>query len=195
MDLVFDIPRLHNFIHRTEIQRPFHHALMCFSGRAISIILAYSFGLGTLFELEIKCERPDWQLSSMTEMFSQQLPLLSHVEELFIKEHTRDPLGWWIDDPNMDSSQWLELFHLFVAVKRLTVSKVMVTHVAPALKELRVAEGIAVEVLPALRDLYVEGLEPSEPVWEAIQSFVTSRQLSNYPVVVQSFELPPNLDQ
>ena len=76
MDLIFDIPRLRNFIDRTGGIKPFDGAAIQFSGRLISIVL----GTPPLppkgpprFQLEIRCERPDWQLSSMTQIFSQQL--------------------------------------------------------------------------------------------------------------------------
>jgi hypothetical protein len=183
MDLVFDIPRLRNFIDRTGGLKPFNQATICFSGRTIEILL----GSPTQLELKIRCERPDWQLSSMTQIFSQQLPLLSLVERLEICDY---PLSWgeveWKDDPDMDSSQWLELFRLFVAAQSLHISSGLVPPVARALPDLTVQ--MATEVLPALQNLYLEGLEPSGPVHEAIRSFATARQLSHQPIVIQRWE-------
>jgi hypothetical protein len=183
LDLIFDIPQLHDFVARTENLRPFNQAEIQFSGRTITVIL----GSPTRFELEIKCERSDWQLSSMTQIFSQQLPLLSHVEQLEIGERPWESVGWK-DDPDMDSSLWLELFQLFVAVQSLYVSKNLVLPVVAALQDLRVTGGTAVEVLPALLNLSLEGLEPSGPVQEAIKSFVAARRLSDHPVAIQRWD-------
>ena len=183
MDLVFDIPRLRNFIDHTEGLKPFNRAAIWLSSRKIEIVL----GSLTQFELEIRCERPDWQLSSMTQIFSQQLPLLSLVAQLEIRE-SPSRLGEleWKDDPDMDSLQWLELFRLFVAAQSLHVSERLVPPVARALQDL--TGHMATEVLPVLRTLFLEGLRPSGPVHEAIKAFVTARQLSHQPVVIQRWE-------
>ena len=95
MDLIFDIPCLHNFIDRTEGLKPFKQADIWLSGWTIKIFL----GSPAQLELKIRCERPDWQLSSMTQIFSQPLPLLSLMERLEICDY---PSSWgeveWIDD-------------------------------------------------------------------------------------------------
>jgi len=187
MDLIFNIPRLSNFIDRTGGIKPFDGAAIQFSGQAIRIV----FGPPPLppeipppFQLEIRCERPDWQLSSMAQIFSQQLPLLSHVEQLEIRQ-SRSGSGWK-DDPDMDSSQWLQLFRLFVAAQSLHVSEGLVSPVAGALQDL--TGQMATEVFPVLQTLSLEGLEPSGPVHEAIKSFANARQLSHQPVLIQRWE-------
>ena len=88
----------------------------------------------------------------------------------------------------MDTSLWLELFHLFIALQCLYVSAKLVAPVAVALQEL--TEGRTMEVLPALHSLFLEGLEPSGPVPEGIKLFVAARQLSDHPVDVQSWNRP-----
>jgi len=181
MDLIFDIPRLRNFIDHTEGLKPFNQAAIQFSGRMINIV----FGSPARFELEIRCERSDWQLSSITQIFSQQLPFLSHVEQLELRESPWRDLEWK-DDPDMDSSQWLELFRLFVAAQSLHVSKRFVSPVARAFQDL--TGQMATEVLPVLRTLFVEGLQPSGPVHEVMKSFDTARQLSHQPVLIQLWE-------
>ena len=188
MDLVFDVPRLHNFINRTERD---NEARMELTSQEIKVVL----GSRSQFMLGIKCERLDWQLSSMTQIFSQQLALLSHVEHFEIREpdYSLHRIGWE-DDPDMDPSQWLELFRLLIAVQSLYVSERLVHRVAAALKEL--TRDVAMEVLPALRILSLEGLglQPSsESVQGAIKSFVTTRQLTNNPVTI-SWEPIPRLD-
>ena len=177
MDLIFDIPRLRNFIDYTEGIKPFNQAIICFSSRTIEIL----FGSPTQLELKIRCERPDWQLSSMTQIFSQQLPLLSHVEQLEIGE-SLSSWGNLKDDPDLDSSQWLELFRLFVAAQSLYISEELLSPVTRALQDL--TGQMATEVFPMLRTLFLEGLQPHGPVHEAIESFATARQLYHRPVVI-----------
>ena len=182
MDLIFHIPRLHDFIHRTDGLVPCNQAFMEFTGSMVKIIL----GSQARFEMEVRCERLDWQLSSMTQIFSQQLPLLSHIEQLEIREGYWSKDKRWKDDPDMDSSLWLELFHLLIAVQSLYVSKTLAPPVAVALQEL--GEARTMEVLPALKNLSLEGLQPVGPVQKAIHSFVALRQLSGHPIVIQNWE-------
>jgi F-box-like len=180
MDLIFVIPRLHNLINRTLAERV-NQASMEFTSQEIKISFANHI------RLEIKCERLDWKLSSMTQILSQQLPLLSHVEHFEICEPLFSSgfrIGWEDNpDTSMDASQWLELFRLLIAVQSLFVSERLVHRVAAALKEL--TGEMAMEVLPALRSLWVEG---SGPIQDALKSFATARQQSNHPVVIQPWE-------
>ena len=187
MDLIFDIPRLRNFINHTEGLKPFNQAAIEFSNWMIRIV----FGPGSPpqfeFKLEIRCERLDWQLSSMTQIFSEQLPLLSYVEQLELREFRGEGFEWK-DDPDMDSAQWLELFRLFVTAQSLHVSERLVSPVARALQDL--TEQTATEVLPVLGTLFLEGLQPSGPGHEAMKPFDTARQLSQQPVRIQRWERP-----
>jgi hypothetical protein len=181
MDLIFDIPQLHNFINRTLTERV-NQASLELTSLEIKII----FGN---FQLEIKCERLDWQLSSMTQILSQQLPRLSHIEHFQICEPPDSPYRIRREDnPDMDPLQWLELFRLLIAVQSLYVSERLVHRVAAALQELT-AE-MATEVLPALRNLWLEGLQPSGPAENAIKSFAAARQPTDHPVVIQSWGRP-----
>jgi hypothetical protein len=184
MDLIFDIPQLRHFIRRAERLDPLNQAVMVFNNRGIWI--SDSDTLPRLFRLEIWCERPDWQLSSMVQVFGQQLPLLSHVEQLKIVQYREENIEW-MNNPDMDVSPlWLELFHLFTALQRLYVSKELMAPVAAALQQL--TEGRTMEVLPVLNGLFLEGLEPSGPVPEGIQSFLAARQLSDHHVAVQGWD-------
>ena len=69
MDLIFDIPRLRNFIDRTEGLKPFNQAAIEFSNWTIRIVFGPESS--PQFELEVRCERLDWQLSSITQIFSE----------------------------------------------------------------------------------------------------------------------------
>jgi hypothetical protein len=183
MDLIFHIPQLRNFVDHTKTLGSFNDACMELSGREVTMIL----GASTHFELRIKCERPDWQLSSITEVFGQ-LPLLSHVEQLEIRMSRWSPVYKWNGNPDMDSSQWLQLFHLLIAVQRLHISKTLVFHVASALQGL--TDGVATGVFPALRNIFLEGLEGSGPVRQeaikSIKSFVAIRQPSDHIAIYET---------
>ena len=185
MDLVFDLPQLRHFVGRAEKLEPLDQAVMEFNDRAIWI--SDSDILPRRFRLQIVCERPDWQLSSMVQIFGQQLPLLSHIKELEVIQLHYANIAW-IDNPDMDTSQWLELFHQFIALQRLYVSAKLVAPVAAALQEL--TEETTMEVFPVLHSLFLEGLEQSGPVPEGIKLFVAARQLSDHPVATQSWNRP-----
>ena len=173
MDLVFDIPRLYGFARHMERSKPFKQAKIEFSGPVIKI----TFGSPTRFALEIRCERPDWQLSSIVQIFSRQLPILSHIERLELRESPWEYIRWK-GDPDLDSLLWLELFHLFIAVQSLYVPPI-----AAAFQKL--TEGVAMEMFPVLRNIVLEGFQPSGPVYETIRSFVAARQSSGHPVAIQ----------
>jgi hypothetical protein len=180
LNLSFDVQQLRDFIdHRSGLE-PFNQAIIQLSGRKVTIV----FGSPTRFVLDIGCDTPNRQLSSITQIFGQQLPLLSHVERVELQENFR--VFGWKGVPDMDSSLWLELFRLFVVAQTVYVSKRLVSPVATALQDLTVQ--MATEVLPVLRTLFLEGLEPSGPVHEAIMTFANARQLSQQPVDIQQWE-------
>ena len=83
--------------------------------------------------------------------------------------------------------QWRELLHPFTAVKKLTLkSEDLVRLVTPALQEL--AGGEATEVLPALQNLFLDTERRSGPVKEAMEQFITARQLCGHPVTVHYWD-------
>ena len=90
-----------------------------------------------------------------------------------------DPLGLQYD---LDHTQWLEIFRPFIAVQSLQIGG-LDELIAPALQELT-GERV-MEVLPGLRSLFVTDWDPSGSVREAIEPFITARQLFNQPVTVR----------
>jgi hypothetical protein len=184
MDLIFDLPSIHQLIDRTEGLRPLGHAWVMFSSKSIRI----NIGLPTRIQLNILCEERDWQLSSLAHVCRQFLPL-SSVEQLTVcKLNPRTPLNWKDD---MDPSQWLELFHPFITVQNLYVAKQFVPFVITALQELTGER--TMEVLPMLNNLSLEGFEGPGPVQQAIKPFVSARQISGHPIFIQSDSPPLSL--
>jgi hypothetical protein len=183
MDLIFDVPRIHQLVDRTEGLKPLCNAWVRFDSKSITI----NIGLPARIQLQILCEERDWQLSSLAHICGQHLPL-SSVGQLTVTIRELNPSMslHWKDD--MDSSQWLELFHPFIAVRNLYVSKPFVPFVTAALQELTGER--TMEVIPVLSNLFLEGFGPSGPVQEAIKPFVSAHQTSGHPISIHS-EPPP----
>ena len=174
MDLMFNIPRLYKFILCAESIRSLNAAEIVFSSSATQITF------GVVIELEIICREPDWQASSMAQMCSQLSPLLSHVEQLDIREHTR---GQERQGNGIDPMLFLELFHPFPAMQYLYIAGELRPLVARALQEL--TGDVATEVLPSLRHLVFRGPSPSGSIQKVFEGFITARQNSNHPVDVK----------
>jgi hypothetical protein len=175
--LVFTTPKLTEFIGRTPKFEPHNEALVVFSEQGVSVTLLQTFD-GPL-ELGISCKHSEWQLSSLAQVCSSSFPraLFATVEHLYILENGfRD----WQDD--IENSQWLEVLHLFTAVKGLYISSEFTPRIAPALQEL-VGERVT-EVLPTLQSLFLEEPLPSRLVRTAIEDFVASRQFAGHPIAV-----------
>jgi len=176
MDLDFHIPQLIQFIARVERFKQPHRAEVFFGDTAIEINVR---GQATLY-LGIRCQRLDYQVSSVAQVCRELSPYLSFVEKLDMMPFPGElpPL-----QNDMDSMQWLEIFHSFIGVQSLRVRKELVPLVAPALQGL--TGDRATEVLPVLRNLYLEELKPSGSLWEAIQPFITARQVFVHPAAIE----------
>ncbi|KAH9970233.1 hypothetical protein BGW80DRAFT_1332956 [Lactifluus volemus] len=97
-------------------------------------------------ELEVRHQDKErgWQVSSITQICTQALSLLSSIMELnILNGPSFRPFEFAMDD-----SEWLELFHLFTNVRTLLFPSVM-----SSLQELT-RESIT-EVLPTLQNLYI----------------------------------------
>lgn len=98
------------------------------------------------------------------------------VEHLYILEDKLPRSQSW------KNTQWLELLHLFTAVKNLYLSWEIVPSIVPILQEL--VEERLTEVLPNMQSIFLEDLEESRLVPETIRHFVTARQLSHCPIAI-----------
>jgi len=183
-DFIFDLPQLRSLLVRGEGLRPHSLAWVEFDVQEINITL----GSPPRIMLTILCEEWDRQLSSLAQVCNQDLPVLSSVEQLtvYVYEPRLSSLSWRDD---MDSLPWLQLFLPFIAVRDLYVSEQLVPFVIAALKGFTGERSM--DVLPALNRLFLEGFQPSGYLKEAIEPFVSSRQLSDHPVVIQSEQPPP----
>jgi hypothetical protein len=173
--LIFDTPQLAQFISRTPNLRAHDEAHLSFNDFAVVVFYKE-------LELGISCTKSDWQLSSLAQICSSSLPLISSLEHLYIKDKYSQ-LRW---QDNTESVQWLELLHQFTALKGLYLSQEIAPYIAPALQEL--VKERETEVLPALQSLFLEELHPLGPVQEAIGQFVDARQLSSHPIAVSQWD-------
>jgi hypothetical protein len=122
------------------------------------------------------------QLSSLAQVLTSFFSSIDTVEHLYIYRPRNLPLQWQDD---IENGQSLEIFRPFTAVTNLFVCKEFAHCIAPALQEL-VRERVVV-VLPALENLFLEELQPSGPVQEAIGQFVAARRLLGHPVAVSNW--------
>jgi len=175
--LIFDTPQLAQFIGRTPNFEAPDEARVIFSDSHVAVVLPW-------FDSGISCRQSDWQLSSLVQLCTSAFPraLISTVEHLYILEDGWSRPRWQAD---IEDSQWLEFIRLLTAVKYLYLSLDFVSRIAPTLQEL-VGERVS-EVLPALQCIFLEDLQQSGPVPEAIGQFVAARQLSSRPIAVSNW--------
>ena len=180
----FTIPRLAQFINRTQTLRAFDEAHVRLNYWTASIRFRYQkskISFGDL-RIDIPCEEPDWQISSIEQVCNSSLHSPSTVEDLYI-DHRYSQLFW--EDGAIENNLWLQLLLPFTAVKNLYLSKEFAPSIAAALYESRITE-----VLASLQNIFVEMLEPSGPFQEFIGHFVAARQLraSSHPISISVWE-------
>jgi hypothetical protein len=187
-DIDFDTPELIRFASRSSTFKAPDEAHVLFGSLTASVKLQPQESSPGYFEVKLSCREPGWQLSSLAQICTTSLPLLSTTEKLFIDEQVDSQLDW---KGGIDNTDWLELLLPFTAVKDLYLSKQFAPRIAPALQEF--AEG-RTEVLPTLQNLFLKGFQPSEPIHEGIGQFISARRLTYHPVGIPGWELdlPPH---
>jgi len=178
LDLVFDVPHLKQFIGCAKRLKPPKAASVVFGSRSIQLQLEQQIGP----ILEIRCDRIGWQVDSMALVCGQLSPFCLPIEQLkFIADHAPS-------EDDMESTEFLELFRPFTAVRTLHVSRSLVRPIATALQGL-IGPG-ATELLPNLCDLFffLGGPAITGTVTEAMQPVLAARQLSGQPIAVHHWE-------
>jgi len=174
----FDGPRIAQFISRTQIIER-HSARVEFNDGTASVQLPLTWRNS---RIEISCQEPDWQLSSVAQVCNACLPPLSMMEDLSI-DHRYSQLVWKNDA--IENTLWLELLLPFPAVKNLYLSNEFAPGIAAALQDI-----VGTEVLPSLQNIFVEGLELSGPFQDNIGQFVAARELSGHSITVSVWDRP-----
>jgi F-box-like len=181
--IIFHTPQLAQFISRTPQLKAGDEARVVFYSMTALVTLSSPKMCHRILELKISCTRSDWRLSSMAQICSSSLPLISSLERLYVYEK-EDVQSCWQND--IENVQWLELLRPFNTVKALYLSLEFTPRIAPAFQEL--VAGRATEVLPALRSIFLEQLRPSTGVQEAIETFVAARQFSGHPIAISYWD-------
>ena len=175
--LLFEMPRLSQFISRVNKFKVLSRAHVLFQHRYVQVRLCPQADIlhhGTI-NLRISCQESDWQLSSLAQVCNWSLPPDITIERLDITED-RCWNTHWQDD--LDNTQWMELFRPFTAVKWLYLSKGLTLRVALALQE-----PFGAEVLPVLEviSLWRKSLKLAR---ETVERFTAARRLSGHRVYV-----------
>jgi hypothetical protein len=180
--LIFDIRQLPHFSVHALMLTSYNRASVIFGGRLVAINLypPEKKNPPQKLRLGISCRRADWQVSSMAQICSQISFLLSSVKQLDIDDDTFNWESTWQVD--MDSTEWLELFDPFTAVRTLRISGKLLSLIVSALQGL--SGESATQVLPALDSLCLEESLLSESEQQAVEQFITARQCSDHPVSV-----------
>ena len=189
-----DALQLGQFIQQTEIHTSLTdgRAYVEISAHAISIsftkriianffFTAISQNLSPRLRLQISCKQSDWQLSCMAQVCDQISPFLSHVGVLGIK--AAQPSDEQVD---VDGDQWVDLLRSFKfgAAESFWVDGKLTADILCALGPAN--EGNTA-ILPSLRHVYLEKpIAMRGPLWNSVQSFITSRSISGRPVQVDA---------
>ena len=184
--IYFNTPRLAQFINCTPTLSALDEAHVHVFVPGIASIRFRHRASGYSFEhllIDISCNEPDWQLSSIEQVCNSLHPL-STVEDLYIEGQAGYPLLDWNYDP-IENTLWLQLLLPFTAVKKIYLSVEFAPRIAATLKELVTSR--VTEILPCLQNIFVEGLNPSGPLRENIERFVAARQLNN-PIAISDWD-------
>jgi hypothetical protein len=180
--LIFDIPQLTQFVRRTtrfEVLNEVHVNLDYYGVKVGNLPLTRN--RDKMSGLRISASRIDmnrWHLS-LAQFFTSVFPFIYMVKHIYIYGPQYLPSEWEVD---IEDIQWLEIFHPFAALKNLYLSEVLALRIGSALRKL--VGGRVTEVLPTLQNIYLEGLQPSGHIQEAIDKFIAARQLSGHPITI-----------
>jgi len=187
MDLDFDVPQLYRLIDHAEVFNALDQADVLIRDHQIVLDLfsrARKVDSRTQLKLEIKCEKLDYQLSSLAQVCSSSFPFVSTMEALHIwgadGRLPSSPLA-----ADMETGQWLEILDPFTALKNLHLTERIAAHVCSALQELS-GERVT-EVLPTLQDLFITCVSSDslpEGLRKAIKTFLAARRRSGHLVSV-----------
>jgi hypothetical protein len=148
--LTFSVPRLRQFIIRTELR--FSRARLLFYHEGVDMYLHTPLARPgpdwTAFQANIICRHLDGQVSSMTQILNDLRPLLSSVGELVL-DYRKHVLSSEMHD-KVDPTLWRRFLASFRNVEILCVHKGLVGEVSHSL---RLDGGQSLELLPELKEL------------------------------------------
>ena len=183
--VLLNTPQLTDFVDRAERFKVLDQAALNFHNRTVMVNLLSQEETvkRTIIRVQCNCGPSEGSFLALAHARSSFSSLISSLKCLNLTEDEYWPLC--LQD-GMDNAYWLQLLRPFTAVRHLFLSGEPGLWVARALHGL--TWEVVVEVCPALQSVFLEGLQPSEDVVEAIGPFIVRRQLSGHPVTVHSWE-------
>jgi hypothetical protein len=174
--LTFSVPRLRQFIIRTELR--FSRARLLFYHEGVDMYLHTPLVRPgpdwTAFQANIICRHLDGQVSSMTQILNDLRPLLSSVGELVL-DYRKHVLSSEMHD-KVDPTLWRGFLASFRNVEILRVHKGLVGEVSHSL---RLDGGQSLELLPELKEL----VGPTGSVEDkSFAPFIRDREVAGQPV-------------
>ena len=175
--LTFSVPCLRDFMSRAESLR-FNNAVVTFYDWGVMVMLYpdESHRMYTL-NIHIFCRNFDWQVSSVSQIFTALSPVFSDVVDLTLgySEHVSTP-EWQYET---DRTQWRDLLRSFHNVKTLSVPQGLTRDLS---RSLRPENGeSSMDLLPELKELEYSTYWPDS---DAFSSFVEARLLAGHPVTL-----------
>jgi hypothetical protein len=185
--IIFDTPQFIQFISHTPALKTLEQARVIFGDDAAGIkLMSQTPGRGE-FYVNIPCEKLDWQVSSLEQVCTWCLPPFSTLEDLYIYQNRFLRKGNFFSTKDViENTLWLELLHPFTAVKNLCLSEELAPRIMLSLQEL--VGGRTTVVLPNLQNIFLEVLQESGPVHEAIVQFVAMRQVTGLDIAVSRWD-------
>ena len=189
--VILEASDLAPFICRTESFEVLNQAYLLLDNGSIDVTLSTRKGTGSgvsrMFEAMLRINRDvvGWQLWQQTQACCRSPPPSTSELEWFDipEEDDLSPNELLLYKDDISNGGWLELLGFLTAVENLYLPEGLAQLIAPALQEVA-REGVT-GILPALQNLFVDKLQPSGPLQEAIGEFVAARQHSGHPVAVQ----------
>ena len=180
------VPRLFQFIGRTETFRFRRVALDFAQGNKVNILLRVDiFRPGDdILPQFILTASFDWSRTHVAHIafvLKQTFNICSNVDFLYIS--VSDDYPGWHDD--IDSAEWLGFFRLLPTVKTLHIYEKFAAQVARALED--IPGEIVTEVLPSLHTLILRTWNEEELI--SAERFASLRQLNGRPVTIRNHVL------
>ena len=123
--LDFRVPRLSEFFGRTPNLSRFKRARIHFDVNYVYVRLYREREELLDFSFQISCKGLDWQVSHVAQILSQSGAMIFDIGDLSIDVRNLPP--GWKDHMDVTELEWLELFHLFTAVKTLRMKTLTVS--------------------------------------------------------------------
>ena len=172
-----DASQIGGFIERLDLRMSLRRAVVTISAYAISISFTDS-SVSTPLRLQISCNQLDWQLSCMAQVCDQISPSLFCVDSLEVAP--AQPVGVQGDG---NGGQWLDLLcsFKFSGTEYFSMNG---GHAGNILCALGLANEGSTNTLSSLRRLRVSkySIKTDGPLWDSVQSFITSRSISGRPL-------------